>query len=298
MKKIKKNKIIFLLLCFVFAQPGKQAIAQQDSVVVKELVTLKYFNADNSMQYLMLENKLKTGKKIEPLTNKTFKLYLDSNTTQNLIGSVTTDKDGRAKSFIPLSLKEVWEATPQHKFIAVAKDKEDESAAELEITKAKINIDTSSEEGTRSITVQVMKYEKAEWLPASEVEMKVGIQRLGGILSAGDEETYTTDSSGAVTVELTKDSLPGDKKGNITLIVKVEDNDQYGNLQAEKMVPWGAPQNPNNNFFTQRELWSTNFRTPLWLLFMACSIIIGVWGTIIYLILQIIKIKKLGASSS
>ncbi len=298
MKKIKKNKIIFLLLCFVFAQPGKQAIAQQDSVVVKELVTLKYFNADNSMQYLMLENKLKTGKKIEPLTNKTFKLYLDSNTTQNLIASVTTDKDGRAKSFIPLSLKEVWEATPQHKFIAVAKDKEDESAAELEITKAKINIDTSSEEGTRSITVQVMKYEKAEWLPASEVEMKVGIQRLGGILSAGDEETYTTDSSGAVTVELTKDSLPGDKKGNITLIVKVEDNDQYGNLQAEKMVPWGAPQNPNNNFFTQRELWSTNFRTPLWLLFMAYSIIIGVWGTIIYLILQIIKIKKLGASSS
>ena len=45
-----------------------------------------------------------------------------------------------------------------------------------------------SEEGTRRITVQVMKYENSEWVPANEVEMKVGIQRLGGILSAGDEE--------------------------------------------------------------------------------------------------------------
>lgn len=298
MKKMKKNKVIFLLLCFVLAQPGKQAIAQEDSVVAKELITLKYFNDNNSMQYLILENKLKTGKKIEPLTNKTFKLYLDSNATQNLIASVTTDKDGRAKSFIPPSLKEVWEATAQHKFIAVANGKEDEIAAELEITKAKINIDTSSEESTRSITVQVMKYENAEWLPAGEVELKVGIQRLGGVLSAGDEETYTTDSTGTVTVELTKDSLPGDKNGNIILIAKAEDNDQYGNLQAEKTVPWGASLNTDNNFFDQRKLWSTNFKTPLWLLFMACSIIIGVWGTIVYLILQIIKIKRLGASSS
>lgn len=295
---MKKNKAIFLLVCFVFAQQGKQAIAQQDSVVAKELVTLKYFNADNSMQYLLLENKLKTGKKIEPLTNKIFKLYLDSNATQNLIASITTDKDGRAKSFIPPSLKEIWEATPQHKFIAVAKGKEGEISTELEITKAKINIDTSSEESTRTITVQVMKYENAEWQPASEVEMKVGILRLGGILSAGDEETYTTDSSGTVTVELTKDSLPGDKKGNITLVVKVEDNDQYGNLQAEKTVPWGVSFSTDNNFFDQRKLWSTNFRTPLWLLFMAYSIVIGVWGTIIYLILQIIKIKKLGVSQS
>ena len=65
---------------------------------------------------------------------------------------------------------------------------------------------------SRSIAVQVMKYENSEWMPASEVEMKMGIRRHGGILSAGDEEIYTTDSSGTATVELKKDSLPGDQK--------------------------------------------------------------------------------------
>src|SRR5674476_197241 len=52
---------------------------------------------------------------------------------------------------------------------------------------------------------------------AGDVEMRVGIKRMVGILSAGDEATYTTDSTGSVTVELKKDSMPGDLKGNIVL---------------------------------------------------------------------------------
>jgi len=212
---MKKNKFSFLLLPLVFALLTNPLAAQEDSVVAKELVKLKYFNDNNGVQFLILENSLKTGKKIEPLNNKVFQLYLDSNKTENFIATVTTDKTGKAKSFLPPSLKAAWEASPLHKFIAVATGKEEETAAELEILKSKIKIDTAIEEGTRRITVQVMKYENSEWVPANEVEMKVGIQRMGGILSAGDEETYTTDSSGTVNVELTKDSLPGDEKGNM-----------------------------------------------------------------------------------
>jgi len=289
-----KNNFSFLIL-FLLVQ---QVIAQKDSVVSKEIVSLKYYNENASMQYLVLENKLKTGKKTEPLRNKTFQLFLDSIAAPNKIGSVTTDNDGKAKSFLPPSLKGIWEASAQHKFLAVAPGKEDETAAELEIIKAKINIDTLAGAEARSIVVQVMKYENTEWTPASDVEMKVGVQRLGGVLSAGDEETYTTDSSGAVTVELTKDSLPGDQQGNIVLVAKVEDNDLYGSLFVEKAVPWGIAIKSGNNFFDQRKLWATNFRTPLWLLFMAYSIVIGVWGTIIYLVLQIIRIKKIGTASS
>ncbi len=298
MKKMKKDKFIFLLLPLSFALLTNTVTAQEDSVVAKELVKLKYYNDNNGVQFLILENSLKTGKKIEPLMNKVFQLYLDSNKTENSIATVTTDKNGKAKSFLPPSLKAAWAASPLHKFIAVATGKEEEIAAELEIIKSKIKIDTAIEEGTRRITVQVMKYEDSEWVPANEVEMKVGIQRLGGILSAGDEETYTTDSSGTVNVELTKDSLPGDEKGNMVLVAKVEDNDQYGNLLVQKTVPWGVALKTDKSFFDQRTLWTTRFRTPLWLLFMAYSIVIGVWGTIIYLVLQIIRIKKIGTGAS
>ncbi|HEY6503810.1 MAG TPA: hypothetical protein VIZ28_07550 [Chitinophagaceae bacterium] len=294
---MRKNKFIFLLFSLFFMLSVQQLAAQEDSVVAKEMVKLKYFNDNNSMQYLVLENWLKKGKKTEPVKNKAFQLYLDSIKTENSIATVTTDENGKAKSFIPPSLKGVWEANPSHVFLAVAAGKEEEAAAELEITKAKIEIDTVSDGGTRSITVQVMRYENDGWVPANEVEMKVGIQRLGGILSAGEEELYTTDSSGVISVELNKDSLPGDQKGNIVLVAKVEDNDQYGNLLVAKTVPWGIATNTDSHFFDQRSLWSTRFRTPLWLLFMAYSIVIGVWGTIFYLVWQIVKIKKAGASS-
>ena len=87
--------------------------------------------------------------------------------------------------------------------------------------------------------------------------------------------------------------MPGDEKGNILLAAKVEENDIYGNLLLEKTVPWGVAFKPDNNFFNQRTLWTTRNRTPIWLLFLAYSIVIGVWGTILYLVREMFKIKKL-----
>lgn len=297
MKKLKRNKYLFLFFIPLFILINNTVTAQEDSVIAEEVVKLKYYNENNNMQYLITESFLKKGKKQEPLNNKVFQLYLDSVAKENFIAKVTTDMTGKAKSFLPTTLKPIWDANPMHKFIAVAPGKEDEAAAELEITKAKIQIDTASADGARSITVQVRKYENGEWVPVNEVEMKVGIQRMGSILSAGDEPTYTTDSSGTVTIDVTKDSLPGDAKGNIILAAKVEDNDVLGNLLVEKNVAWGVPTKYDNTFFEQRTLWSTRFRTPVWLLFMAYSIVLSVWGTLIYLVFQLIKIKRLGKNS-
>ena len=298
MKKKNTNNFMLLLLLVAGTLLTNKAIAQEDTAAKKEtpkeLVTLKYFNENSSVQYLMLTNFLKTGKKNEPQKNKVFKLYLDSNSATNLIGTVTTDEKGRAKSFIPPSLKVMWDVNSAHKFIAMANGKEEDAAAEIEIAKARIKIDTSSEENIKSITVLVTKFENDAWVPVKDVEMKIGIQRHGGILSAGEAATYTTDSTGTAIVQLNKDSLPGDIKGNIILAASVEDNDIFGNLMVEKTVPWGVSVITAPGFFDQRTLWSTRFRTPIWLLVMAYSIVIGVWGTIIYLVMQIIKIKKLG----
>jgi len=297
MKKMNKYNATLLLLLMIFSFAISRASAQQDSVPAKELVKLRYFNDKNKIQYLVLENSQKKGKETKPLATKTFSLYLDSMNSVNFIGNVTTDKNGRAKSFLPPSLKSAWNASASHTFIAVPEGRE-ESMSELEITKAKIQIDTASEDSTRNIIVQVSKYENDTWVPANEVEMRIGIKRLGGVLSAGDEESYTTDSTGTVTIELLKKNIPGDAKGNIVVAAKTEDNDLYGNLYVEKVVPWGIAVNPDTGFFEKRTLWSTRFRTPYWLLMMAYSIIIAVWGTLIYLILQIVKIKKIGIAQA
>lgn len=293
MKKMNLNKYYILFLSVFFLLQHDVCVAQDDTAAAQPIVKLHYFNNNNSVQYLILESLLKKNKKFTPQQNKTYSLFIDSSSEKNLVAKMTTDESGKAKAFIPPSLKAIWDGAAQHTFIVKAG--EEEVISDYIITKAKIKIDTASTDGVRSITASVMKYENNEWVPAADVEMKLGIQRLGSILSAGDEATYTTDSTGMVTVELKKDSMPGDLKGNYVLAAKVEDNDQFGNLEVEKTVPWGTVVKADNSFFSLRTLWTTRFRTPYWLLFMAYGIVIAVWGTMIYLIMQIVKIKKLGA---
>ena len=289
-------KIKFLHLLLFLAVTT--CVVAQDSTVNLPSVNVRYFVKDNNVQYITVQSRIKEGRKFNPLPKREVQLYLDSADNTNLIAKIITDKKGEGSCTLPPSLKDKWNNSNKHSFIAVLKGEkgEEEITSTLEITKAKIAIDTSNTDGTRSINVKVLYADNNEWLPAKDVEMKVGVDRSGSVLSAGDEATYTTDSTGIVNVEFKKLNLPGDKTGNFMLVAKVEDNEQYGNLIIEKSVPWGTATKVDNTFFDQRTLWTTRFRTPFWLLLMAYSIVIGVWGTIIYLVMQIVKIKKLGVA--
>lgn len=300
MKKMRANKywlLIFSLL-IVF---NSTVYGQDEPAEPKEIVTLRYFNDNDHLQYLQLESSLKTGKKVEPRGHKVFQLYLDVNDPANLITKVLTDKNGQARAVIPVRLKSLWDSASTHTFVVVAEgtSKEEESTTEFTITKSKITIDTTNEDGVRNITATVMKLENESWVPAADVEMKLGVMRMDkSILSAGDEATYTTDSAGIATVEFKRDNLPGDLKGNIVLAASVEDNDELGNLIIERPVNWGVAVKEDKSFFDQRTLWTTRFKTPYWLLIMAYSIAIGVWGTVLYLVFQLVRIKKLGVKKS
>lgn len=284
-----------LLVILIVSMCSMKLSAQDSAIAPEPVIKTRYFQKNNSIQYLLVESAFKMGNKFQALPRQAISLYLDSNKAEYTIIKAHTDEYGNAKVIIPPALQEQWNGSSKHNFIGVleATDEREEITTNLEITKAKITLDTSSADGVHSIAVQVLYLENNEWLPASDVEMLVGVNRSGSILSAG-EETYTTDSTGSVIAEFKRDSLPGDKDGNLILAAKVVDNDIYGNLLIEKTVPWGNVTIPETGFFDQRTLWSTRFRTPLWLLIIAGSIIISVWSALIYLIVQIVRIKKLG----
>lgn len=295
------NSNCLLLLYFISVLNGLQA---QDSVVKKSILDIKYFSINNKIQYLLIQSKIKAGKKYTPVKNVPVGVFIDSDSgNANLLDKTITGENGEVKVILPESAKALWDASAQHNFIAIATATKDPITArfddiktELQITKSKISIDTSSDEGTRTIAVTVTELKDGKWMPAKEVEMKIGIRRLSSILSAGDEETYTTDSIGQVLAEFKKGSLPGDEKGNIMLVAKVEDNELYGNLVVEKSVPWGVYIKPENNA-NRKTLWTTGDKVPTWLLFMAVSLAGGVWSVLIYLVFRLLKIRKLGRAA-
>ncbi len=298
--KMKKNlyrvSVLIILVTSLFAK----AICQDEDADVpkkKAFVALKYYNVENSMQFLTLQCDLKSEKGLEHISKLGAKIYLDDETDEaNLIESIKTDQDGRAKIYLPVSFKDKWIASPQHKFIAVTDSIPELGVrnVESEVTIAKLTIDTISDGETKSVTVKLVEKKENNWVPVKDVEIKLGIKRLGSsMLPIGDEPTVTTDSSGTAVAEFTVKSIPGDKSGNIILIARIEDNDVYGNLEASKNVNWGTTFISESNF-GKRSLWATGGKTPIWLLSIAGLIVFSVWGTIIYLVFSLINMRKLG----
>jgi hypothetical protein len=291
-------KINLLILGLLGLLQSNIAVSQETTRHL--ILTPSYNMIDNKIVLISVNSKAKVEKKFQPISSIAVRLYLDSNSANTLIAKVTTDEKGMAKAILSPSFKDAWSSSEKHKFIAVADAQKpyEETTGEIEITKSKIQIDTLNEDGKRSIAVKVLALDGKDWKPVKDVEMKVGVSRLGSMLLVGEEATYTTDSTGQITAEFKRDKLPGDEKGNIIIIAKVEDNESYGNLSVGKSVPWGIPTTYDNPFIHQRTLWSARFHTPYWLMAVAYSVIVAVWGIIIYLIFQAIKVKKLGTMKS
>ncbi|MFA5245318.1 MAG: hypothetical protein WC380_08450, partial [Pedobacter sp.] len=174
---MKTDKYICLILAVFFLFQNYGSLAQEKSEG-KVVVTLHYYNKGNTLQYLILEDMLKVNKTLSPRKNKSYELYLDSVGSGTLISKLTTNEKGKAKAFIPASLKENWNASPQHTFIVMAGD--EEIISDYMITRSKLTIDTTTIDGVRNINVSLMKWEDNDWVPSPEVEMKVGIARTGG----------------------------------------------------------------------------------------------------------------------
>ena len=293
--KLLKNKSGLIFITLLLA--GIICNAQDSTGSEKKELQLNvsYYQPQNNVPYLLVTTKTKVERRFIGVKDLKVNVYLNDETDSNLIQSFQSNATGEERVYIPISFKEVWKAASSFTFIAVAAaNKEfDETKGQAQITKAKIEIDTSRTAETKSVIVNVNQLQNGEWVPAKEVELKIAVKRSLGNLPIGDEETYTTDSTGSVTAEFKRDSLLGNATGNFILIARTEDNENFGNLFVEKNVNWGVPPIINNSF-DQRSLWATRNKTPVWLLGLAGSIIAGVWGTLIYLILQLLKIRKMG----
>jgi hypothetical protein len=267
----------------------------QDSAASPTVLGIRYFLPENKVPYIEVSTKKKVGRKFEPVTGLPVSVFITDTAAANLLGSTKTASNGTGRIALPPSFKAAWDSLSEFTFVASmpATGKEEAQTAEIIIKKAILVIDTVSEDGVRSVTAQLKEKVGNEWVAVKDIEMKLGIKRGLGNLSVGEEETYTADTTGIAIAEFKHDSMPGDAKGNIFLVARVEDNDTYGNLVVEKAVPWGKAHQAESHFW-HRSLWSTGGRAPVWLLTIALAIIIGVWSTIFYLIKQMFRIRKMG----
>ena len=288
MKLLNKNVtgLLFSILLFT----GYQTFSQESQRGSLNIM-VNYFLENNTLPYLMVNVKTKTEGKFKPVSGVALTLFLKNDSISESIGKVVTDGNGEAYSDIPPALKALWNASRDHTFEAVFTGNAhfDSTRSALTVSPARIVLDTAE---SRQIIATVTGKSETGWIPLKGIDIIIAVKRMDADLSVNEKPTFTTDSLGHATAEFGRDSIFGDSKGNIVLVAKMEDNDPYGNLSIEKTVPWGSAFVPVNNF-SERSLFATRNKAPIWLLVIAYSIVILVWGVLLYLILNIYKIKKL-----
>jgi len=289
MKTLSKN--IAALLAIILLLSGYNCFAQ-GAAKGDVSITLNYFLVNNQVPYLVVRAKTKVDGRFQPVSGISVKLFLDKDSAGTFIGKVVTNNKGEAAAFIPASAKAEWGTIVKHTFLAAFNGNKQYEAAkgDLAVTRAKILMTTSSD---KKVTAVVFELKDTSWVPVKGVDLKFAVKRMDADLPINETATFTTDSTGTASADFKRDSIPGDAKGNITLVAKVEDNDTYGNLVVEKTIPWGAKFVPVSNF-NERSLYGTGDKAPIWLLSIVYSIVVVVWGILIILVASIFKIKKLG----
>ena len=124
--------------------------------------------------------------------------------------------------------------------------------------------------------------------PIADENLTVQVQRLFKPLRIG-EEFNNTDDDGSIVVPI-EQGIPG-IDSNLTFEVVLNESDDYGTVKAMVTGQVGVAI-VDESSYDQRTMWSPRNKTPIFLLIFPNLIIIGIWGIIVYLILNLFKLSK------
>ena len=130
--------------------------------------------------------------------------------------------------------------------------------------------------------------------PLKDVSVKLFVHRLFGLLPVGDP--ISTDENGLATFKFPTD-IPAEINGKLTVLAKVEDDDNVGNLNAKSEIDWGVIKTLTNPDKAERSLSASRERAPIYFMVASDLIILGIWGTLIYIVFQVFKIKRISSKN-
>lgn len=288
---MKAKNTFWLASLLVFA--CWTSLLGQDTMRIDARIDLIFYQVNDDIPYLTTRVRTLTNKGWFPVQGVIVNLFLNEESKLGMMGNIISDPEGAGKYILPDKFRMAWDSL--EKFTFTARILNDNNVNDIRkvitIKKCRLEIDTREEDSVRTLSVSFKEKQGKEWVGVFELELKPFVKRTFGRLPIG-EDTLVTNEDGFAEVEFSS-QIPGDEYGNLTLGWLLEDHDDYGNIKYTKSVAWGLPLVKNTDFFNRRTLWSSRERTPIWLLIGPNAMILLVWGVIVYLLYQIVLIKRI-----
>lgn len=155
-------------------------------------------------------------------------------------------------------------------------------------TKSKlVKINASFDNKTNKIRVDVKANEPKGIVALKDAEIVLFAKRYFGRLQI--DKTLRVDNEGIATFNFPSD-LPGDKAGNVELIVKVND-EVYGEIESQSKLKIGIPTD-KPGLTEKRAIWNVMAKAPIWLLVTYTFSLLLVISCFLYIFYNLYRIQK------
>ena len=282
--------LIVSFLVLLIISPGK-IIAQSDSTK-KEAATyapLIEFSSiqkgDNSVD-LKTSVKAKINGTLTKLAGLKVEFTIGPDSSAKILGEAITDSKGVAIfTCKPDQLTTDKEGKLNFKASFAGKGSIESAEEMIVVKRGRLEIVPVKEDSLLTVKVKLFDLSTGTEMPVDSTTLGVYVKRLFSALKLGEGET---DATGETTVEI-PNNLPGDAKGNLTLLARLDENETYGNLEASVIQQWGMPISDEIKELP-RALWSSH--PPIWMLITFIILVTAVWGHYIVIIFELFRLRK------
>ncbi len=266
------------------------ADVNQETKKVKYRMNLAYHKFTNGDKSLTARLYYREGTKFINVSNVLVGFFLITEEDEILLAEVETKEDGYAILQIAAGYQLPWDSDNYCTFIARFDGNEEGKPTDEEIMIKNINIDFDfiMEDGEKYVNVNITEAgDSGEIIPVYDAEVYGYIERMFSLLPIGEDYS---DEDGKLTFEFPKD-LPGDSLGNLVVVVRINESDDYGTVEMIKTIDWGIPVDFSESK-TPRTLWTDE--APVWMALAVFIILAGAWFNFALALYKVIKLKRLG----
>jgi 5-hydroxyisourate hydrolase-like protein (transthyretin family) len=229
--------------------------------------------------------------KFAPAKDIKVDFYVEKDGQQQFLADAKTSVLGKAMIHLPEQLP----MDTGRYFTVVAKIENnvllEDADDQVHLKIANVQLKYDARDTSRTVKALVTEKNKdGQQIPVKDAEVKFYVKRLFGVLAASDDNAVATDENGEAIFSYPK-TIPGDTAGVITLVARIEDNEQFGNVENSEVAAFGVPLLKEADPFP-RALWSPY--APISMIITICVLFGGVWTTYMVILSMLRKIKKAG----
>ena len=280
---------VYLALVFVcLLNINSNKLCAQQVEKNRTRIAVEYVKIMNAEVFFNIKVGARVNKKSVRISNIELTVSNEFEDEELELGKVITNMDGESR-FVLKSLDAIRPDSTNSYTVVVSfkgNDLYKQASKSISFKDANIQANLVTKDSVNYMVATLQ--DAATHSPIPDQNLQIQVQRLFRPLELGDLFNKT-DEDGSIQVPI-EDNIPG-VDGNLTLEVVLLEHDEYGTIKAIVNAPIGVPFKDESTF-DQRTMWSPRNKTPLFLLIFPNLITLGIWGFIVYLILNLFKIVK------